>query len=115
MRPFFLSLLPLLAFFASVKKTDAYSLHMSSSPTTKPNGGLTHTYIQKMAQKRFHNDSSQPMKDKVAVITGSAGGIGSELLIVIYNLARRNSNCIRLINLTILPVEEKLAYYKGDW
>ena len=81
----FLSLLLLLAFFAAIE-TDAFSLHMSSSPTTKPNGGLTYSHIQRMAQKRFNNISSTPMKDKVIVITGSAGGIGSELSTVIYNL-----------------------------
>lgn len=40
-----------------------------------------------MAQKRFHNHSLQPMKDKVAVITGSTGGIGSQLSTRIISIA----------------------------
>jgi len=48
--------------------------------------GLSQTKIAELARKRFNNNDDLPMKGKVAVVTGAAGGIGSELVKVIHSL-----------------------------
>ena len=53
--------------------------------------GLSHDEIVKLARKRFQgndeiNGIPSPMKGRVAVITGAAGGIGGELSKVVHRL-----------------------------
>ena len=67
----------------------SFGAALSLSPS--PPKGLSYDAIAKLARKRYQNDNDgdsllSPMKGRVAVITGAAGGIGGELSKIVYRL-----------------------------
>lgn len=87
-----------------------------SSPTTyDPTQGLSYDDIAKLARKRYQTNDDvsdkdiPPMQDKVAVITGAAGGIGGELSKVVYRLGGtvvaldRNTKGLEKLQETLVP------------
>jgi len=80
----------LLLLATAVLRIGSFSAALSSSSPTR---GLSYEAIAKLAQKRYQNNQDAhyenkfpPMKGRVAVITGAAGGIGGELSKLVHRL-----------------------------
>jgi hypothetical protein len=43
-----------------------------------------------MAQKRFGNKDSEPLRDKVAIVTGSTSGLGQQIATDLYKVLCNN-------------------------
>ena len=76
----------LLAFVILVSSSFVPVVESFTINLPQPNG-LSRQKLLDLARRRYHtNDNDIPMKDRVVVITGAAGGIGNELCQIIYSL-----------------------------
>ena len=68
-------------------RVGSFGIALTSS-SSSPTSGLSYDAIAKLARKRYQNNENDvpPMRGRVAVITGAAGGIGGELSRMVYRL-----------------------------
>ena len=99
------------------------SLTSTTATATSLPRGLPYDKIVELAQKRYCTNSpksndNEPMKGRVAVITGAAGGIGGEISTLIYRLGGtiialdRNTNGLerlrnKLLSQVMIPVQQQ--------
>jgi hypothetical protein len=119
----FIIIFLLLSSISIIRGVNSLTSTTATATATSLPRGLPYDKIVELSQKRYctnsiNSNDNEPMKGRVAVITGAGGGIGGEISTLIYRLGGtiialdRNTNGLeqlrnKLLSQVMIPVQQQ--------